>query len=371
MNICIIGWYGTETLGDRAILDGILQVFQTLCEENKIYLGSLFPFFTERTLFEDKEIYSRTAPKCRIEIFNEKTEELLEVIKKSDIVCMGGGPVMDLYDLNIIRRAFKYAKKCGKKTALLGCGLGPLEKYVCWTKEILDYSDLIIFRDEVSAKLCRKIFGDRWEINVLEDPAIISVLQYRKKNASMKGNGLAVNLRRFPCEYGDNSGLNIKQIEKLLLGAEKIYDRIRLIPMHTFFIGGDDREFFSEVEQLCSFNKVEICHEPQNLYELYDTYAKARSCIGMRYHSVVLQTILNGNNFILDYTNPEYGKISGFIGSLDNSGFYNDRYYNMQKSGVFDVEQCLKVLSEDKYYQYADNEEIAYNYCQLLKSILD
>ena len=26
MNICILGWYGTETIGDRAILAGIISL---------------------------------------------------------------------------------------------------------------------------------------------------------------------------------------------------------------------------------------------------------------------------------------------------------------------------------------------------------
>jgi polysaccharide pyruvyl transferase WcaK-like protein len=52
MNITIIGWYGTETVGDRGILAGILDIIN-ISEVDNIFLGSLYPFFTERTLSED------------------------------------------------------------------------------------------------------------------------------------------------------------------------------------------------------------------------------------------------------------------------------------------------------------------------------
>lgn len=43
--ICILGWYGTETIGDRAILDGIFILLDKVFCEYELYLGSLNPFF--------------------------------------------------------------------------------------------------------------------------------------------------------------------------------------------------------------------------------------------------------------------------------------------------------------------------------------
>ncbi len=100
MNICIVGWYGTETLGDRAILDGILAVFNQIAGEYTCHLGSLNPFFTERTLLEDYSIYKKTSPGCQIKLFDEKsTKEMREAVADSDYVIMGGGPIMDLAEM--------------------------------------------------------------------------------------------------------------------------------------------------------------------------------------------------------------------------------------------------------------------------------
>ena len=53
----------------------------------------------------------------------------------------------------------------------------------------------------------------------------------------------------------------------------------------------------------------------------------------MRFHSVVFQTILNGKNFVLDYTEPRKGKIIGFV---DEVNFPMQRYVNIQESDIPD-----------------------------------
>ena len=44
MKITIIGWYGTETIGDRAILAGLISIFNQAYDEFEVKLGSLNPF---------------------------------------------------------------------------------------------------------------------------------------------------------------------------------------------------------------------------------------------------------------------------------------------------------------------------------------
>ena len=153
MKITIIGWYGTETIGDRAILAGLFSFFNKSYEKFEIKLGSLYPFFSERTINEDYSFYKEIINKdFKIEIFNSKnSKELNEAIKSSDLIAMGGGPLMDLPELFMVEYSFKKAKKLGKKTALLGCGVGPLfyKKYRKSVLEISKNSDITILRDTI------------------------------------------------------------------------------------------------------------------------------------------------------------------------------------------------------------------------------
>ena len=69
----------------------------------------------------------------------------------------------------------------------------------------------------------------------------------------------------------------------------------------------------------------------------------------MRFHSVVFQCLLSGKNAILDYTDPEYGKISGFLKEIDPDNYYNIRYYNLQGEEVPVSSLIPKRMDEGKF----------------------
>ena len=375
MKACIIGWYGTETLGDRAILDGILLTLEQL-GATQVRLGSLFPILTERTLFEDGAIYRSSFQKDSILMFDSRQKnELNEAVSKSDVVIMGGGPLMDLNELYIISYAFRKAKQLKKKTIIWGCGIGPLreERYQKQVKEIFSASDIIILRDELS-----KIFGQKYslypsgiKIHVLPDPAVISVLNFREnKNAGCGGEDyIAVNFRRFTCEYGQIKSSPDDYFKRIISSAAQTFSNVFLVPMHTFFIGGDDREYYTELLGDIHQRKM-IQYKPLNLYELYELYSNARACIGMRYHSVVLQTLLNGNNFILDYTEKQSGKTSGFLSMFGLESAYAERYLNLQNAQTLtEPEKIAEILSYGKKtaFSAAKKQSIIDDYLKLLK----
>ena len=218
MKITIIGWYGTETIGDRAILAGLFSFFHQSYNYFEIKLGSLFPFFTERTINEDYSFYKEIVKEdFKIDIFNSKnSKELREAIKDSDLLAMGGGPLMDLNQLFMVQYAFKKAKKLGVKTAILGCGVGPLfnKKYREAVLKISQYSDIIILRDNRSKDNLEtiynefNIFFESSLINTSYDPAVECILKFIDLNKKDDKEYIAVNLRKFPPEYSSQGGSN-------------------------------------------------------------------------------------------------------------------------------------------------------------------
>ena len=50
--VFIVGWYGTETTGDKAILGGIIIDYQKKYKNLDFVIASLEPFITEQTLKE-------------------------------------------------------------------------------------------------------------------------------------------------------------------------------------------------------------------------------------------------------------------------------------------------------------------------------
>lgn len=325
----IIGWYGTETIGDRAILAGVIRLLSKVASDITIELGSLYPILSERTLIEDGRFYEQCAHQSRLKINifdSQKRCELEHSINHSDITIMGGGPLMDIEQMYMLEYAFSYAKRKKKKTILLGCGYGPLEKTetIECANRILDLVDLSIMRDTNAphATATNQI-----------DPAAFACMEFRKRHLEAKtGDFYAINIRDIKAaggHYPTNNDLDkylIDWIQRFVSEADK---PIRLVPMHTFSVGCDDRIILNRIAKAIHSPKVEVLTFPPSLEETMDIYWNASLCIGMRFHAVLLQTFLNGNNIILDYTDPRNGKIIELMRQLDMGDFYRDRYLSV------------------------------------------
>jgi len=365
--ITIIGWYGTETIGDRAILAGLISFFNKSYKNFEIKLGSLYPFFSERTVNEDYAFYREIIGKdIKIEIFDSKnSKELDNAIKASDLLVMGGGPLMDLSELFMVEYAFKKAKKMGVKTALLGCGVGPLfhKKYRKSVLNISLNSDIVILRDSKSKDNLEDIYKefnrsfDEKLVMKSYDPAVECTLQYNRLNQKIEQEYIAVNLREFPLEYNkDNDSKNInEELKKFIKDlASKYPEReIRLIPMHYFYIGNDDRVFLNSIAMDLNLKNIKVQNANLTLKETIEVYQNAYFNVGMRFHSVVLQTIASGKNYVLDYTEPKKGKIFGFLKDIDTVGFYDQRYLSLQE----DVISAEILQNEDSKFEL-NNEDI-------------
>ena len=364
MNICVIGWYGFETLGDRAILDGIIYVFSGISRILNISIGALYPVLTERTLYEDGDFYARHCDELNMHCFNVKEpSELQDHICQADIVIMGGGPLMDLDELYIIQHAFKSAKKEGIPTALVGCGYGPLirKEYIKCVHNIMKHSDLVIMRSEICKMNMEKLRGKK--VFALMDPAELSVIEYAERLSKMtlapNKKGWVMNIRDLGYVYGkqyENNCIEMLCVKKVL---EQIGELV-LMPMHTFSVGGDDRFIQSKLARQFEWEKISAIQKPLSLKEAYELVYNSEGCIGMRYHSIVFQTYLNGNNYAIDYTDSKSGKIKAFFDRIDQEKFYTQRYYSIFESEntFFNIEDTKKRfiydldIAKQSLYQY-------------------
>lgn len=344
MKVCIIGWYGTETIGDRAILSGLISMFNKAYDKIEIRLGSLYTFFSNRTITEDSLFWKQICDKeILINLFNSKDQrQLRHAIKWADMLVMGGGPLMDLDAMFMIEYGFKYAKKINKKTAVLGCGIGPLfnKKHIQSTISIIKNSDLTILRDCQSVNNLKTFFK---EIETLEsrvfssvDPALEACVQFVKNNNSEDSGVeyIAANFRSFPKEYSKNN-YKLRIDEKIMSLLNELLNKfncnILLTPMHYFQMGHDDREYLNYLQLSIKSERILVQDKKLSLVDTMRVFKNAEFNVGMRYHSVVFQTILNGKNLIVDYTEPKKGKVYGFINEFDLFDCYKHRYVNLQE----------------------------------------
>lgn len=377
MNVCVLGWYGSETLGDRAILDGIIRIFSVMSDELEFNIGSLYPVLTKRTIFEDQEMCKRHAKRLEIGYFDAKNKkQIKQAVEKADYVIMGGGPLMDLQEMFIIRYGFRHAKKLDKRTALVGCGYGPLNQraYEKCLIDIAGCTDAIIMRSDNCKEQMKRLISSKYpekEVYSLLDPAIISVLDYKASPLLISDSGSSVH-------EGDWV-INVRDLDYVYAKEEFYYPRIKaavekiaksvskliLMPMHTFYIGGDDRYIQNRIAQDLQFNNITVIQKPLSLKEAYDLVSRAEGCVGMRYHSIVFQCFLNGNNYILDYTDSKNGKIKAFLDLIDTHGFYQSRYMNILNGETFDF------LTNGERFEYngADYLKCCEEYAKILLNL--
>lgn len=375
MVVSIIGWYGTETQGDIAILDGILSILSELDSSISVKLGSLYDFYSERTLLLNKDIFKQNSSNVDVEIFDVKdSKKRLQAVKKSDLLLIGGGPLDNIGEMVLLEKCFKIAEKYKVKTMVCGCGIDVLTEpgIINSLANILDRTDLIVLRNEKSKQKMQDLFSLNKEIYVLNDPAVLSINNYLRLNKDCKkNNSMSINLREYTIEeYVKPVFYGISDYAGFINTLSEKFDTVNLIPMHTFFIGGDDRQYLIDLANNCK--NVRVIQKPQSLYELYNMYQTAAGCVGMRYHSVVMQTILNGNNIIFDYTDEKTGKIADFLRNNQIENFYSDRICHLQNSQKLELNSFVdRLIKADETVLPKEIDDNKKQYVELIKKLFN
>lgn len=313
--VLITGWYGTETVGDKAILGGIISDYKARYPDAVFAVTSLYPFVTERTLRE-QGIQAAVVP-----VYSPK---FLKACASYDEVVMGGGPLMDIGELGVILTAFTIAASKGRRRTVYGCGVGPLNGVFCIdaVRRILNVADSVTLRDRASVEYARQLTGRR-DITRVGDPAGDFVLA---RNHTLPRPDqrplLACFLRQWPAGYrGDRTVGEHEQLRNRF--EEQLGEQIRhacttlglrpaLYSMHTFFEGCDDRRFnraFAD-KHLAGLDPV-IDHRPSTVDSTIQAMRSAAACLTMRFHSVLFAHTLGVKYLAIDYTLG--GKISGFL----------------------------------------------------------
>lgn len=335
--VLIVGWYGTETAGDKAILWTIINNLRSRDHPpEKIYLSSLYPFISHWTL---KEVGL-----SEVSIVETYSKAFEAVCNETDEVVVGGGPLMDIEPLSHILYAFIQAAKNNAIARVEGCGVGPLNNliYTSVVSEIFRLSDHITLRDQASADRSLREFSIP-RIETAPDPATDYVdfaknSGFLESGTSILGSTKNVScfLRDWTLEYkGDLDHVEFhsmkcrfeEQLAHLVLAISQNRDlAVHLLAMHTFCVGGDDRifnrKFANSLSTLANENQVKVAvdfvREPMSPIEILRSMYHSKFNLCMRFHSVLFAETLGVAYIAIDYTGG--GKIRAFLeskGKLD------------------------------------------------------
>jgi polysaccharide pyruvyl transferase WcaK-like protein/glycosyltransferase involved in cell wall biosynthesis/sulfatase maturation enzyme AslB (radical SAM superfamily) len=333
-DVLLAGWYGTETAGDIAILQGIMSEYLSENPALRFRVLSLYPFYTLTTI----ETWP-AALRDKVTVIDYASEEAWQATVQCDALVMAGGPLMDIGETQKILCLFKRFADLNKPRVIEGCGIGPLNQVgyrwnVCRTARL---ATRITVRDSSSRELLRS-FGIRKTIEVRMDPATTFVRAQAIRHDGADGKVIRCFLRELTAEYPQS--VTPEQAMQSLAGLlRKLLEwypehRIELWAMHHFPVGYDDRVFAQKLVRNIGNARLSCDWTPRTPREILLAMSRADFCVCMRFHSCVFAFEVGVPFLAIDYTAG--GKINGFLedqkqtarlcrlaelGSLDRSGF--------------------------------------------------
>jgi len=316
LRVLICGWYGTETLGDKAILGGVMQAIQlALNGKAEFTLVSLFPYVSEMTRRQMPELEN-----CRI----VDPQDGVRLASSMDLVVFGGGPLMAIDELADMEAIFTAAHKQKVPTVVAGCGVGPLgaDWHNTSLRNILSLTSLRIYRDTQSHGMANEL-GIHSSLDIeAEDPAFTWLRHQRATLEDLRPpedrKVLLLGLRDFPYtayarHLSEAECLKAKQrYEHAVIDAlERLCQQhpdlsIQPLPMCTNHFGDDDRWFYRRLfrgnASLAPRLDLSLLGAELQPLAYCRAFRSAHAALTMRFHSLVFALALDTPSVAIDYT---------------------------------------------------------------------
>lgn len=311
--VLLVGWYGTETAGDIAILGGVLSEY---LEENpslRFTVLSLNPAYTRLTL---PDLPARLRERVTLAGYN--TSAAKQAVERCDAVAMAGGPLMDINETAMIDALFAAFTERGKPALIERCGIGPL-RHEGPRKSVTGVArsaSRIRVRDSGSRALLREL-GIVKEVEVLPDPAVRFIAESGIRATPNAPGPIRCFFRELTYEYAQTTSPEACEAA-LTDSVRKLLDwfpdaPIELGAMHYFPIGWDDRVLTRRIAKVIGApDRVRALDAPMSPQEILHAMAEARFNLCMRFHSVLFAQEIGAAYAAIDYTDG--GKIAGFLG---------------------------------------------------------
>jgi polysaccharide pyruvyl transferase WcaK-like protein len=324
----IVGWYGTETAGDKLILAGIIEHALSINPDMRFSLSSITPFFTQHTLRE-------LGYEDIVSVYPFSMDGFCEAAVEADVAAIGGGPLMELAEVADLLRFQFVMRTLGKPYVVMGCGIGPLYSDIItgFVGEIVTNASAVLLRDRKSVDWVREKGLDAEPVEWL-DPSMRYIVpraaSFRTAPPRREGDPLQVTVcfRMLTSEY---SGDLSREDHLALRGSMRAEHArfinaltgrgvvVHLVPMHTFFIGMDDRQYYASImpdldhpENVRFHNRI---YAPQDVLRIMKN---SDVVVGMRFHSVVFATSLGVPTLACDYGygSGQQGKVGNYVSGM-------------------------------------------------------
>jgi len=362
-NVLVTGWYGTETTGDKAILGELMHTLRAYSPDLKITLTTIDEKVSLQT---NKELGLEDAQVIDIDEAHHR-----DVIDRMDAVLIGGGPLMEVGQIENVWEIFRQANACRKSRVIFGCGVGPIHtaqtrRYIA---DICRLTTTGFFRDQASYELATEL-GASPSLRVACDPSLAFLARWRRQmmTEARPENPLSFVslLREQTKEYSPTVGLDernagfVRNIAQLFACLLKHYPEatVDLMPMHMYWKGNDDRLFNRRVlRALDGVSNVNLGRAYLNIDSLIERLYQSDIAIVMRYHAHLFSLALGIPFLSINYTG-ENGKVDNLLQRIGYKDFSEDYETFSFQGAVSKLKTLVREQEEISRYLLQKNEEL-------------
>jgi polysaccharide pyruvyl transferase WcaK-like protein len=321
--VLIMGWYGKETTGDKAILASLLQ--NIAGQPVRILKSSYDVDYSQQTLSEIDAPAVRCLP--------NDIASFLEALDGVDVVVIGGGPLMESGQMVEWSRRVAIAKSLGKKIMVYGCGVGPLHSGEArqHVAHILSLADGITLRDPIAVANAIQLGIPADRITLAADPALgLSVGSPRSAMRSTQTLRIGLSLRRLSKHYAP-TGKTIETTSREHAFHDAVRCAVRgvlqnhesqivLVPMQLHPSDDDRLVLRSLHAALLHDPRISLIEQYSSPAALLDHFETFDFFVGMRFHSVVFSLLSQVPLVAIDY-DSQGGKVTGLMHAMGLAEF--------------------------------------------------
>ncbi len=344
--VAISGSYGGMNLGDEAILECILKELRSSID-------------ADITVFSRNPKDTEARHKVRaIPIREMHKDEIIEELKKLDLLILGGGGILFDNYVEIFLREVIWAKELGIPVMVYAISVGPLKlpeskKLVADT---LNQVEKITVR-EAEAKRILHDLGVNQEIEVTADPALLlNPQEFTDEMMQKEGLDKEVPLVGFSIREPGPAAPDLKeeQYHTILANAadfmaERFKAQIMFVPME---LEKDMQQSHAVVSKMANVQSARILKESYSADQILGLVSRMEFAVGMRLHFLIFAAITKVPFVPLPYA----PKVSGFLEDLEmirpsitetNIGkliAYIDRSWDVRKNIKSKLEEKVPVL---------------------------
>ncbi|MDI9635119.1 polysaccharide pyruvyl transferase CsaB [Kamptonema cortianum] len=332
--LLLAGYFGSGNLGDDAIMLGFLKGIEGLGHEVRVICGNV-----ERLM---RQYGVKGVAKSDL-------GSVKSAIKECDVLVFPGGSIFQ--DVTSVRSVAYYsnlvkeAKKAGKKVALLGQGIGPLDRYFGkkMAAAAFDSADVIALRDTASVSTLKSL-GCRVTPRVTGDCAFllpkpeISNLSTSFGVAGMKTIGISAR------PWGNDKN---KTVVKVFGELIKTLSANGYVPVMIPMDASEDLKIVESIAKTFGGKVPDLKGLPSPVV-LQERLIRMEAVIGMRLHAGILAATVNVPAFMISY-DPKvtaFANVLGFSTPLPMQGISSDRIFSGFQTFIKDRERMVASLEK-------------------------